>query len=299
MKTKLALSVFMSLMVAGCNPQDIQVLTEDAAAPVEELAADTSPLVYLTPGDIVTSGLVLQLDAVKANGTAPYVGCAPSDWLDLSASANTSVLSQMTSCSDGVSGWSGDGTAADPYSLAFDGTDDSAGDTGGIGLPTGNAARSVLAWIKRSPGNAPNGVTMIFIWGTANTDQAFGFGISNDLKLYMGAWDNDLQSNETIMNDSWVHIAVTHDGTTVMNSTAIKGYLNGVPATMGPAGNRSGQVFSTTGTDYMIGANPVPGYNFKGKIAAIHVYNRTLTAAEVLENCEADADRFQGATCGN
>lgn len=280
------------LGLVGCKAVDVNV---NQATSDEPAVATTLGAAGVT--GIVTAGLVMNLDAAVAAGTGAYTNCTATNWKDNSGNANHTPLVNMTSCLAGTSGWSGDGTTANPYALAFDGVDDASMVVSGVGFPTGSSARSITAWVYRHPGNVTNNVSMIFGYGTANTDQYFGIGISNAREFYMGAWDNDLATTQTLSNNTWYHLAVTYSGTGNFSASNIKAYINSSQATLYSPTIRSNQPFSTVGTAYTLGANSASGYELNGEIAGVQLYNRALNAAEVKQNCQADVAKFQGASC--
>lgn len=78
-------------------------------------------------------------------------------------------------------------------------------------------------------------------------------------------------STGTIPIGVWTHVAVTYDGTTV------KLYLNGQPD-----GSRVVIAESSTG-GMIVGANKTFGALWNGQIDNLHIYDRRLTAANVLD----------------
>lgn len=240
---------------------------------------------------------VLSLDAAKATGKGPHKNCGEPIWKDLSRKGNDATVSINSACASGASGWSGDGTAADPYAFAFDGVDDILGNESASGLPLRSAARTQMAWIMRYPGNVTKNVGGIIFQGTPTDNNGFSVGISNAMTLYISVYGNDLQSSETIQNGQWVHAAFTYDGAGSFTAATAKGYINGALTTQSDAYHSGGPV-NTTGAGYSLGAPyNTTGYFFKGKIALLKMYDRALSAAEIKEHCQATASRFQGAAC--
>ncbi len=72
--------------------------------------------------------------------------------------------------------------------------------------------------------------------------------------------------------NTWTHLTVTYDGTT------LRLYVNGTQV-----GSRAmtGALLTSTGA-LRIGGNSIWGEFFQGRIDEIRVYNRALSAAEIL-----------------
>jgi hypothetical protein len=119
---------------------------------------------------------------------------------------------------------------------------------------------------------------------------AFGCGVYLDRKLFLrtgGGGNNVCSSNKFDWNNNaWNHIVVTHVGT---GANAINMYANGV------------SVLSTTG--FTVSSNTSIKYHFGqscntsqikfvGRMAINHVYDRALSATEVLQNYNATKSRF-------
>lgn len=242
--------------------------------------------------------LVLHLDAAKASGSGPYSSCdQSSNWSDLSSKKNDTTVTNASSCSTGVSGWAGTGVPTDPYAFTFDGVDDLIVKSSGTGMPLGSKARTQLAWFLRYSGAVPNNVGGLIFQGTPADNQGFSIGISNALTFYISAYGNDVQSAETVSNNQWVHVAATYDGTGNFNTDSVRGYINGSLSTLSDAYHMGGAV-NTVGENFALGApEGTTGYFFKGKIAILKMYDKALSADEVLAECKADVARFNGASC--
>ena len=157
-----------------------------------------------------------------------------------------------------------------------------------------------MAWVKRYPGTITLDVGVVIFTGTAAQNSAFLLGVDNSLSLYASAWNNDLRSTAAINNNQWTHLAVTYDGSGIMSSPAVQGYINGAVVTLVNAAGPSGQAVTTTGNAYSVGA-PIgrTGYNFNGEVANLQIYDRALSATEISVNCKVFVDRFDGASCEN
>ena len=116
---------------------------------------------------------------------------------------------------------------------------------------------------------------MVSLNATAGfVDHAVGLAIENSKIYYVVGGDYTIQATPTL--NTWMHIAVTYDGST------IKGYLNGVEV-----GSKSGVTQLSNKTRLTIGAryndnNSYTGY-LKGKLNDVRIYDHCLSAAEVHE----------------
>jgi hypothetical protein len=88
----------------------------------------------------------------------------------------------------------------------------------------------------------------------------------------------------SVPNNGWSHIVGTYDGTTT------RAYLNGVQVY---SEAQSGTISDTTYVLGTYGQGLADGvHNFHGSLPLSRIYNRALTAAEVLQNFNANRGRF-------
>jgi hypothetical protein len=266
-------------------------------------------------GNIVTNGLVLNLDAANAKqGLRPFAnGCASTDlnWFDLSSSVLTGSLNGFTSCSS-VTGWNGNGTTtisgnSGPYRLSFDGTDDyvDLGTLGNLGSSLGSISVSFSFWINTTYTSALKQIgtintgnnTLLTINFNRDADDAYSAGktslaVRGDGGAYLvGAM------NTNIYDGGWHHVYVSRTN----GAASITFYVDGtlVPTNYGSF-TGSPSVFSNFGNSFTIGASNVRGVisNFMpSEIAQFSIYNRELSYAEISRNCNALKIRFAGASC--
>ena len=211
---------------------------------------------------IVTDGIVLALDA---GNTKSYPGSGTT-WTDLSGNNNTGTLTNGPTFDSANGG-----------SIVFDGSNDEI-------ICTNNASvqitvGTISAWINANNGNtsvhgiiAKQSAWGLFVWG-------------NTLRTY--DWGNAAirDTGITVGNSTWNYVAMSFTETigTPSNNAII--YLNGtaVLTTTIKHSNHSETV--------QVGeANN--SQHFGGKIAQASVYNRVLTAAEVLQNYNALKGRY-------
>jgi hypothetical protein len=213
--------------------------------------------------DIVTSGLVLDLDA-GMNSSFNNTGTT---WTDLSGNGNNGTLTNGPTYSSANGG-----------SIVFDGTNDYVVVNNNASILS-STAYTKIAWFYPTSFATGNNI----ISGTsANSQHAFWLQGSNRLYSgHNGSWSTVL-STTTLFLNTWYYGAVTFNTTTGWNL-----YLNGALENT----NASTTTFSGDGR-IQIGAFD-PGSNvFTGRIAQASVYNRALTAAEVLQNYNALKHRY-------
>ena len=145
----------------------------------------------------------------------------------------------------------------------------------------GNSPRSYFAWIKYSGGSY-----CILSTGTAANSQAFNlvtYGGSN--KIGVMGYNNDFypSSGATISDNKWHYVGATFNG---VNS--LKTYVDG------RLDNSTTLTYTTIGQNNYIGKSNHAGADnyFNGSIGAVHMYNRELSASEILSNFNAGKGAF-------
>lgn len=249
-------------------------------------------------GNIVTNGLVLSLDAANAKqGLRPFTnGCAAMDfsWFDLSSSAFTGTLTNFASCG-ASSGWIGTGVAADPFRLAFDGTNDYVSTNLTLDL---SQTFTWVAWLKITSNSGYN--TLIGQGNGAGTGFYFTvMGSDYDTRLQIVGSAQWTKGTTALQTGQWYHVALVRNANGAGN---VKMYLNGA-YDVGLTG--AGAIETYTPTDSTstleIGRTNYGG-NYSYGVASktmgqVLIYNRPLTVSEISQNCNAHKARFSGATC--
>ena len=231
-------------------------------------------------GKIVTDGLVLCLDAADRNS---YVS-GSTTWFDVAGSNNGTLVNGVgyTSSFNG--------------SLTFDGTDDRVT----FGSPNMTSSCTVSQWIQPLSGSATTMRTVEYVtlnsgtaviysqlikltdtWNHQTIISGYQAGYAEEMNVYF-------QSNVTsfVQNNTPYNFSFTWERTPGVNST-LKTYLNGV--------YREQQ---TNTSDYWANTASLATttYNisnsYKGNIASTQIYNRALSASEVLQNYSAQKARF-------
>ena len=214
---------------------------------------------------LVTYGLLLHLDAARA-GSYPGYGSIISD---LTNNITTTV---------GTSNVSPTFNSANLGYFDYNGTSSSFGFSPTITLVTGNGARSVFIWMKKSgwPGTT---YYCLFSSGNPNTAQAFNLVTYVNPRIGIMGYDYDYYPSTgsvtaNIFDGNWHYVGVTYDGTT------LKTYVDGIQDNSTSRGS-----YNTTGTANYIGqSNHIAGNNqawWPGSLGSLHYYNRALTDSEI------------------
>jgi len=218
------------------------------------MGLDHSPL-------IVTNGLLLYLDAAN---TRSYSGSGLSVY-DLSGSGNTSLLINGPTYSSSNLGY-----------FVLDGTND---------YVNVNSLANIL------PYTAYTKIAYFYVTNFSTSNNIISGGFSGQhafwlqglQKLYAGhngAWST-VTGNTTLSLNTWYFGAVTYN-----NTTGWKLYLNG---------REDGTSADTTtfgGAQEIVLGAYVTGNNFTGRISNVQVYNRALSATEIVQNYNATKRRY-------
>jgi hypothetical protein len=219
---------------------------------------------------IVTSGLVLCLDAANPKS---YPGSGTT-WSDLSGNGNVVTLSGNPVYSINNRG-----------TFSFNGTSQYASTPHSAALNNGTAI-TVECMVYSTT------------WGTQTYPSFVGKGINSEWQLFYSSGDvgfigrfcwriglpKNTYSTTVAANNTWYHLVGTLD------STAQRIYVNGnqeasAETTTIPAGSSR---------DVLVGAvsNPTISNYMNGNIPFVRIYNRALSASEVLQNFSAIRGRF-------
>ena len=214
------------------------------------------------PG-LVTDGLVLYLDA--ANPYSYVSGSAV--WRDLSRSQLSGSLINGPTFSTGSGG-----------SIVFDGVNDYVATT----IPT-SSAFSFCMFVNKNTAPIAN---ESFI-STLGNNNRFQFNppsssFSWRYRAFDGSYSTFASANNYINLNTWYHITVTYNESTVnfyKNSTFTDTFT-------------SVSLYEGFGSTIWVGGNLVNDVYFNGTIANTQIYNRALTASEVLQNYNVTKTRF-------
>jgi len=224
-----------------------------------------------TGEDIVTDGLIFRVDA---GDESSYPGSGTT-WTDVINGNNGTILNGATY------------NSAQGGYFEFDGVDDKVD----FGRPAilESYPLSIDVWFYADTTASKNDGIITKGTTRGNTSQRnFDvFGNGTDLIFV-------ISNNSTyIVNirstypsiEQWHHLVFMWDGTT--NANGAKMYLNGSLFAQGNASATN----SATGHEIFAGGNRA-GFFLDGRISAIKMYNKTLSASEALQNYNASKDRY-------
>jgi len=240
---------------------------------------------------IVKEDLVLHLDAAN---TKSYIS-GSATWYDLSGNNNNGSLVNGPTFSSANNG-----------SIVFNGSTNHVNCGNASNIQTFSQI-TLSTWVKfsgldyvGSTGNlvgfmgkgAPDGAPptpnngFFFTYDNRSNNSSFTYTcFGNTAGGYAGGGNNFSNKSYIFANAVWYNITVT------VNSSSIGSlFINGVQ--LGASNTFSGLNISNTVNDFYVGRIEFAGYNFNGNIANSQVYNRALTATEVLQNFNATKGRF-------
>ena len=211
---------------------------------------------------IVTSGLVLALDAADK---LSYPGSGTT-WRNLASNNFNCTLTNGPTFS-----------GANMGSIVYDGADDS----GTCNLVTSDANNVTLeAWFKIT--TLP-GTIILYNGNSAASGYGFTHGAcgatSTTLYVFFGGLNCNVVSYAGMTTNVWYQAVYTR---TTTPSTSNILYINGISRSTNTSSNPNAPAGTTS-----IGDPGYPGY-----ISIARIYNRALTATEVLQNYNATKNRF-------
>jgi hypothetical protein len=225
--------------------------------------------------NIVTDGLILNLDAAN---TKSYPGSGTT-WTDLSRAGNIATLVNGPTFNSANGG-----------SIVFDGTDDVVTVPMTNLRPTTGITQEVVVyiqsnelqvWIGSQYGVSSN--NSYALWLDSTSTLACGVNIGGTLNYQTQSY--------TITIDKYYHFIHTYNGSTQ------KLYANGIEirswSTSGNIAYDSNNTLLAIGNDWNgSGYNTGAGFATHGNQPIVKIYNRALTASEVLQNYNATKTRF-------
>jgi hypothetical protein len=238
---------------------------------------------------IVTNGLVLNLDA----GFVPSYPTTATTWYDVSSGGNNGTLVNGPTFSSANGG-----------SIVYDGVNDYANQIYPTsGFPSGSQANTINIWLKipstNSQGMEPFGMgnntgpsKRIGIWlpGTAQNGEGTSVG-----QIGVESVNSVVTTTSVQTTNTWVNFCSVFNGGLEDNFTL---YINGSSVSISKYGraasNPANIDISTAGSFLTFASIPsVPNVHmYNGPIGSTQIYNRTLTASEVLQNYNAQKGRF-------
>jgi len=215
---------------------------------------------------IVTDGLVFAIDA---GSTRSYPGSG-------TAVTNLSGTSNVT-LANGVGFGSNNGGV-----FIYDGVDDQ----GTAGNFFNFQTFTINMWVN--PGstqvqyaniidNDHNGNRNWTLQQNSNTQNQYSFNV------FGASYQNSVTGNFNLTAGDWVNLTFTFDG------TRIRGYNNGV---LFATGGALGVAINYSAQDFHIARWGGGSRNWEGEYGPLYCYNATLTAAQILQNYNAQKSRF-------
>ena len=234
---------------------------------------DSSP----TAGDCQSYGLQVSLDAGNTTSyPSPFTGTT---WNDLSGNGRHGTL---------VNGPTYDGNNSG--SIVFDGINDRITTLANVGV-SGNFPISISSWFKTIDNSIAQSVVT---YGSSVNGTTFGLYLSNGSAGIISA---EFQSGTgvktaagTLLNNTWTNVVITKSPGMIASTTSV--YVNGALVSS-PAYNGGTNIPNFNFVYGGLGSWNDGGQSFfKGNISTAQVYNRTLSAAEVLQYFNASKARY-------
>lgn len=217
--------------------------------------------------DIITDGLVFLVDAASERS---YPGSG-NTWYDLSGNNYDLTLTNGPV-------WNSAGYFDNDVDSYFTGA-------GGSNIPTGNDPYTMVVWARQnnSWGNS-DGFISIGGFGVNNGSNALRT-LSNSVGQFHHYWwytDLSLTSNAgSLALGEWFQVAVSFDGTTR------RIWVNGISR----ASDTPGAVHNVTSSTIQVSKTVNSEYQ-EGDMAIACIYDRALTSDEMLQNFNAQKNRF-------
>ena len=218
-----------------------------------------------------TTNLVFLMDASNA---VSYTSGATKTY-NLIGGQTGSVVNNTSYSSEGGGSW------------LFDGTDEYIEcDTFTNIVGSGNLQNyTIEAWIKGVP-TIPTYDTALGSKTTSWHLGGYGFTWHPSVGFFIdGSWGSSRVSPSTGLKASqgdWWCVAVTYDGSTVR--TYAQGQAGGTQASTGD--------MNAAGEQFCIGGTQQAWADWDGKIADVRIYNKALSATEVLQNYNDQKGRY-------
>lgn len=227
---------------------------------------------------VITNGLILYLDAAN---TRSYPGTGTA-WNDLSRSGNNGTLVNGPTFNSGNLG-----------SIVFDGANDYVG----LGTPTSlniTGSITVNSWVNLTA--FPSSLGTIYEKGYDNNNDQLFFRFRNNSgtqEIQIGTYRLSNNTNylttytigSSITTGTWNNIVGQYDGANwniYLNGNLVSSTLQNQGPLPSTAPVSIGAAFISTGYERFI----------NGRISTTLVYNRALSAPEILQNYNATKTRF-------
>lgn len=232
-----------------------------------------------SPPSIITSGLILHLDA---GNIASYPGSGTT-WYDVSGNNKNGTLTNGPTYTSGISGY-----------FSFDGVDDYIECATDIGI-SGNVAASIGCWFMQTGGSS-NIFYPLAGWGGTTIGDAFVLGLNSSspaqtysLNVQFNGGNWNATANNSYSINTWNYFVATK--TPGAANTTTKAYLNGVELSWTYTVSLTPSFIVNTNR---IGQWVNAGYTtkFPGRISNVHYYNKALSLVEIQQNFNVTRNRY-------
>ena len=226
--------------------------------------------------NIVESGLVLYVDAANPKS---YPGSGTT-WADLSGNGNNGTLTNGPTFSSANGGI-----------IVFDGTNDFVVTQQNSGF-TGNINATISTWVYPTSVTGEIATTLIGNSDGTLTGMGICIGINGAGSVSIEFWNgNGMRTiSNTIQINRWYNLVATKTAGAINSTTSL--YINGISQSFNITSNNTPNV-----TNHTISVGAIKGiistqFYFPGRISQTSIYNRALTAQEILQNYNATKSRF-------
>jgi hypothetical protein len=247
------------------------IMTYNRALSAQEVKQnyDATKERYITPANIVTSGLTLHYD-ISNYRSAPFTG---NYIYDLSGSGNTGELLNGPTFSSLTDG-----------SLFFDGTNDYVNVTRSAALISATSV-TVQFWVYLSQGANScvrnTDIAWLFEFGTN--------GNNSPASTYPQFLVNTSSGQSYVYGNSAIGTSVWKNCTGTYSPGSAKIYIDGVLFSTTTSSTGTGNIIYSSG---YLNLGYYNGEIFNGYLSQLLVYNRELSATEILQNYNATKSRF-------
>lgn len=218
--------------------------------------------------EIITSNLIMNIDA----GSTLSYRKSGTEILDLSDNKNHATIVNSGSLS-------GTGKSS---AISLDGTNSYIMSTV-ASLPTGNSPRTVSMWFFTNANSWGRNTRTLFEYGSNSTRLAFGIDMDFFPAMEVYTWNDDITWNTTFNQVGWKNITVVYDG-----NLTIRIFENGRFTQTKTLGGQ----LNTSNTSVYIGRSNLVNNYYNDKISSVQIYNKALTANEIMNNYRMLKGRF-------
>lgn len=299
--------------------EDSVTISRDEETLVDVLANDTatSPLSISDVGRPHSGAAILESDKIRYTPAAGFLGKdsfsyrARSGTREAVAKVDVAVLfdreiwfpfDEATGRETRQGGGAGEGRYDGPSgplstwvsgrhgaALAFGGTHDSLA-VSASPVPSGDAPRTVAAWVKVAPGQAREGQA-IFSYGSRGTGREFTLRLAPGEGLAAGRWllqlevgSGHIRGSTPVDDGEWHHVAVSLPPASPTPVNVADGmlFVDGLPD---PPSSVLGRAIQTAASStFQVGASPHSrSMNFAGAIDDLRIFDRALSHEEMAE----------------